>query len=187
MNLRERLRHETQMLHEQVEAECNVLRPGFHRHDYIHLLGKLHGWLAAVEPVLATALPPPFQAAFTSRHRADALMADMRYFGVEASSLEIMPWNATNIDELTALGAMYVVDGSALGGQVILKHLSPTLDISPTAGGRYFSGDGQDVRAQFKTFCAQLDAFDDPQSADRIMSGAKETFARLLVWMQQRD
>ena len=38
-----------------------------------------------------------------------------------------------------ALGCLYVVEGSTLGGQVIARHLRQTLGVDPRCGGSFFA------------------------------------------------
>lgn len=57
-------------------------------------------------------------------------------------------------DALAALGSLFVVEGSALGGQVIVRRLGTQAALAPAL--RYFQGHGEATRARWRRFCALL-------------------------------
>ena len=79
-------------------------------------------------------------------------------------------------DVYTAAGALYVLEGSTLGGQIILKHLQKTM--SPGfKGSQYFSAYQYKTGSMWKSFLQQLNAM--PQSIfneHQMIAGAKKTF-----------
>lgn len=86
-----------------------------------------------------------------------------------------------------ALGGLYVLEGSALGGQVLFRHARRSLGISAERGGRFLSGDGSDTGRRWRAFLTVLAAM--PQSgpeADRVEDGALATF-RLFVDQLARE
>ena len=77
-----------------------------------------------------------------------------------------------------AFGAVYVVEGATLGGQVITREIASTLGITPMSGGRYFFGYGNETgrmwtqtRQSLARFAIQSD------DEDGMIRGAIETFA----------
>ncbi|MFA9213198.1 MAG: biliverdin-producing heme oxygenase [Candidatus Methylacidiphilales bacterium] len=82
----------------------------------------------------------------------------------------------TYTDVYMAAGALYVLEGSTLGGQIIVKHLQkamPTGFVSIT----YFSGYQQKTGGMWKEFLQQLTALpQSTQQEEQIIMGAITTF-----------
>ena len=79
-------------------------------------------------------------------------------------------------DVYKAAGALYVLEGSTLGGQIIVKHLQKTLPPG-FVNTTYFSGYQQRTGSMWKEFLQQLIAL--PQSTleeQQIITGAINTF-----------
>jgi len=75
-----------------------------------------------------------------------------------------------------ALGILYVVEGSSLGGRVILQNITKTLGYTEENGARYFSGYGNTTGSQWKKFLDMLSDYErDYGQSDQIIAGA--TFA----------
>ena len=82
----------------------------------------------------------------------------------------------TFTDVYSAAGALYVLEGSTLGGQIIVKHLQKKMATS-IGNSAYFSGYQQKTGSMWKAFLEQFTAL--PQSAQeeqQIIKGAIATF-----------
>jgi heme oxygenase len=86
-----------------------------------------------------------------------------------------------NDDLMAALGAFYVLEGSTLGGRVLLREVRERLGDVPTG---FLAGYGdqtghrwKQTRAALVAGVATAPAFD--QAADRLVRGAIDTFAEL--------
>jgi heme oxygenase len=84
-----------------------------------------------------------------------------------------------------ALGALYVVEGSTLGGQVILRDLRARL--GPALGGAdaFFAGHGPATGALWQAMRRTLDQFgqERPDAADEVVEAAARTFRAIGAWM----
>ena len=78
-----------------------------------------------------------------------------------------------------ALGAMYVIEGSTLGGQIICNMLKKQLKIED--GLSFFSGYGEQTIPMWKRFQAVLD-LPGSQQGDKIIEAANDTFGKFEVW-----
>jgi heme oxygenase len=83
---------------------------------------------------------------------------------------------------LQLLGAMYVLEGSTLGGQVITRQLA----LAGIPLRTYFTGYGTRTGPRWKTFCQLLTeaASTDPDQ-DEVVASACLTFQRLDQWIAQ--
>ena len=85
-----------------------------------------------------------------------------------------------------ALGALYVVEGSTLGGRIIEKHLARTLGVSPDDGARFYHSYGEQRGDRWKALKAALDAFGEahPDARPRVVAAAGDTFDALRTSME---
>ncbi len=118
---------------------------------------------------------------YSSRRKLAWLEADLKDLGHTDGTLANLPEfpGVPHLtDPLEALGALYVLEGSSLGRQVMLGKLGPRLDIRPDWGGRFFNGYGKETGRMWQSFVAVLnDAGRSPEAARLIESSAVAGFA----------
>ncbi|MDC8014397.1 biliverdin-producing heme oxygenase [Tahibacter soli] len=81
-----------------------------------------------------------------------------------------------------ALGSMYVLEASALGGLVVARAVSGQHGLGPSHGARYFVGWGERTGTLWREFRATLDAElgDADHLSDRACAAAVATFEALI-------
>jgi heme oxygenase len=190
-SLLDSLREATRSAHaaiEHVPALSRLMAGDLTRADYGATLSRLYRFHAGLEPALAAALADlPELAAFTAPERSRAIAADLAELGLglpPPAAPEALP---VMTDAPAALGCLYVVEGSALGGRVIARRLADTLGVTDDRGARFFGGQSaQAVRSRWLALCAVLETLGqrlDPQARDRLLAGAVACFTRLGSWM----
>jgi heme oxygenase (biliverdin-IX-beta and delta-forming) len=177
------VRARTRELHERAEALidlptlCTVER-------YRTLLSRLLGFHGPLERRLAHVDLRPVGLDLDARLKAHLLEDDLRCLGVE-------PGQVPACDDLPALpalpealGCLYVLEGSTLGGQVISRHLRETMGIVPGGGGSFFASKGRDVGALWRAFCRALEAGcpGEPEAV-RAAESAARTFSSFNGWL----
>lgn len=116
------------------------------------------------------------------------LAADLSALGVCVADVQDAPPSALpplhRFDQ--ALGACYVIEGSALGSQFMLPQLQKTLGDQMTAADSFFRGRGPGTGAFWKEFRAALDLYGDrhPEQGSRVVDSAIATFEAIGIWMQ---
>ncbi|HEX4608640.1 MAG TPA: biliverdin-producing heme oxygenase [Urbifossiella sp.] len=185
MDLLAELKTRTRPHHERIEAGLNPMREGLTRADYEYLLAGFYGFYAPWEDRAATALRPDLRAEFDRRRKAPALDRDLRFLGADPAGLPRCARLPPTDSAAAVLGAMYVVEGSTLGGQHIARHLARTLGVRPGAGCDFFSGYGDETGAMWKQFRAWLTAHGVGQE-EVVVAAAADTFDRLGAWMSAR-
>ena len=175
-----RLRAETRPYHDAVEQnEFNqALGAGTPSAEATaRFLAKMYGFLQPYEAQLrhhAEALGPAWEIA--ERQRAHLILDDL---GVPASALPLCPTMPPLATVPQLLGAMYVVEGSTLGGQVLARQLAKAdIDLR-----RYFIGYGERTGPRWKAFCHLLAAAATPANEDAIVQSASHTFQQLAAWL----
>jgi heme oxygenase len=132
------LRTGTASRHDDVERTLDLMDPGLRRSRLVSVLDRLHGFWAAAEAGLdgwAGRQPGDACAVDWPCRRRTALFADeLRALGAPASAQR--PDLAPVIGTDEALGRMYVLEGSTLGGRLIDRHLAGLPQLADRRGRR---------------------------------------------------
>ena len=120
------------------------------------------------------------------RRRAPLLQADLMALGVAPAALARLPQYAgigVASCAAAAMGALYVIEGSTLGGIHIARALAP-LCAALGGGRRFFLGHGERHGAMWRGFLAALEARAASEADIAAMvEGAATTFAAFEFWM----
>ncbi len=142
-----------------------------------HFLAKMYGFLVPYEARLkAQNLGPEWET--DTRQRTHLILEDLQQ---PASSLAICSDMPPMETWPQLLGAMYVVEGSTLGGQVITRQLAKQNIPLRT----YFSGYGERTGLLWKAFCQLLTQEATPENEAEIVQSASLTFQKLDAWLNQ--
>ncbi len=171
----EQLRQHTRARHDRLEAQLSLLDETLSPARYAALLVRFHAVWQGLDPKLASLLDPAF---WTPRRRLPWLDADLAALRLAPPPAIAAP---TLASEAAALGALYVVEGSTLGGRIILRHLHH-LGLQPAT---YFNGYGDATGPMWKAFVTRLDAA-PPATAPAILAGASLTFDHLQHGLTQQ-
>jgi heme oxygenase len=176
--LTNRLRLGLAPLHAELEALMGL--PGRLKTlaDYVRCLRLFHGIFAPLEQSLGAQREWAYHGIdFESRRRAPALGADLRALGHEVPAFE--PLNPSLFSRFSeAFGALYVLEGSTLGGKFILAAINQTIGPELSGATRFFSGHGAQSGALWRDFKAALDRYGraGPGHADDVIAGAAECY-----------
>jgi heme oxygenase len=177
MSASSRLREETRDEHRAIEAVVPLMREAIDRDGYFRYLAAVLGFVEPLERELALHLD--------ARPKRHLLVADLSSLGatdVEISALpRAMPLRID--DRAEAYGALYVMEGSTLGGALIAKHLRARIDDCPL---RYLAPYGESAGASWKRFRAELDAELRDEQADQAVESARRTFRAFAGWLASR-
>jgi len=192
-----RLRAETHAAHDRIEnlpELCCLMAPDLSTRAYVQALSGLHAFHGRVMASLPR-VPDGFLAPLVAQgdieapgaHTLQALAEDLLWFGLPTPGR--MPAISGLHDAASALGALYVAEGSALGARVIGRAVALSLGVSPGKGGSFFCGPTADVaRLRWRSFCAVLARAEPCLDADgtaRVIAGALATFAGLAYTLER--
>ena len=187
-----RLRSETRALHASTERR---VAPAERLRDvgaYARLLAALYPLYASIEDRLEPfgadwlELEPPLDVAL--RRRAHLLVTDLASLGLDE------PWRigaaAPAIESFAqAFGALYVLEGSRLGGRVLARQVSAAVGAPASQAQRFLRGEGTEVGrlwTELRTALAGFAAGSDAGTRDDVIVGALETFRcfdrQLALW-----
>lgn len=185
--LLEEIKSRTSHLHEQVEADLEILGECFTLGDYRQLLGRFYGFVEPWEPRLREALGGE-AALFEGREKRVRLERDLQFLGMNEGDLRALPrcGDLPKLDSVaSALGSMYVFEGATLGGQILWRHFQDKFGL--TGGGCHFFGSyGVDVGRMWKLFRGILVEHSSPEADPVIVGSAVATFESLARWLEGR-
>ncbi|MGC3945114.1 MAG: biliverdin-producing heme oxygenase [Chryseolinea sp.] len=187
MDLIQQLRSETESDHRALEKDLvKKIKAVRTSTDYIDLLRLMHGFYAAMEGQLQDYLSHDAALDFYARRKADWLITDMETVGgiEDVRYCPIVP----EVDSFSsALGAMYVLEGSTLGGQIIAKMLKQQLGKDSDEGLTFFLSYGPQTAAMWNRFKSYLDKPFDDRERTEVVRGAKETFTSFRKWIERYE
>jgi heme oxygenase len=160
--------------------------PGLTREAYLRVLERLQPIIATWETYLALAPGLPDGSFRSERNRLPLLVQDLEFLrgsggraaDEQACVLPVLDGNAQ------WMGAMYVMEGSRLGGQLIARHVEETLSLAPGEATRYFRGFGDRTGPMWKEFVQRLQQDVPDGETEEAILGAKKMFATFGAWMR---
>jgi heme oxygenase len=178
------LRTATSAEHAAVERTLGLLDPELDRARLVAVLARLHGFWSAAEAGLdAWADRHPVDAdtvTWSRRRRAPLFAGDLAALGAGAPTHRPELPGLPGTDE--ALGRMYVLEGSTIGGTFIDRHLG---GLPGLAGVRLraFSPYGAETGAMWHAFRqVTRDRVADGGDAGAVVGAARDTFTALAEW-----
>jgi len=185
---RQRLRDGTHEAH--VRLNRHPMLKGITRPDYpldlyrVVLVAYFHFYRALEEAIDRSPALSGLRFSYDNRRKLQWLAEDLRFFGIDPDDPGLRPAAPVTILPLThpaqLLGALYTIEGSSLGGEVISCHLALHLGITPDRGGRFFHGYGDRIAALWKEFEAFIGlALPDEGSSGIAVLSARTTFESL--------
>lgn len=174
-----RLRSQTDVSHKRLEAlplskilvdtQITVV-------DYSKYLELMHDVVYQMERVIFPILQS-YVCDLEERKKAHLILSDLEVLGHQKSTSSDVFDSAAVSNTGFAMGMLYVLEGSTLGGRFILKNISENLGFDATKGASYFAGYGNKTGSAWKNFLAILTAFEaDHEAETDIIKGADYAF-----------
>lgn len=171
--------------HQQTEkvliGKMKAMRSG---QDYINLLNLFYGYFGALELHIERYINASNLADYEDRRKTSAIADDITALGA------IIPALATDdklpvIDNyLKAFGALYVIEGSTLGGKIISKMIQQHLHIKDGPGLSFFNSYGPQTEYMWDNFKEILNHVAITAEDEEIITGAaNQTFAKFEAWL----
>lgn len=176
-----RLKEATHATHDRLDKSIMAHKPFESRARYglfVTVQHQFHREIDALyaDPVLDKLLPD-----LAGRRRFDLIEQDLSDLHMTVPAAETSPVFAknTDLDLPTALGWLYVAEGSNLGAAFLLKE-AQKLGLTDTCGARHLAAAPEGRGLHWKTFTAALDGvkLTGPEE-ERVIAGAHAAFARV--------
>jgi len=186
-NLREKTGESHKQLEENKYSKA-ILDPSVKLADYQTYIAKLYGVTRACErdifPEIASVMPD-----LEERYKSGLIVKDLANTGVSRVGLDNIPvFQFTTSGIAAALGVMYVLEGSTLGGKFLYKHINQTLGFDGDNGASYFWGYGQKTGMLWKLFISSLVNYAVEENCEEeIIASAVQTFTTIDNWLNEAD
>lgn len=143
--------------------------------DYADFLTYFHTYFSQVEKAIAPFITEQLLPDYKDRRNSVYLKNDIEELGGQVN--ECAPINLPVIEnQLQALGALYVMEGSIMGGSIIIKMLEKG---GITKGISFFSGYGEATGQKWGVFVSILNQqAASPAQEATVINAANEAFAR---------
>lgn len=182
MSLSSDLKKRTRTLHEKVEDRMmsrQMLQAGFTMQQYLDILRiQLYFYARHEELVFKAASSILPSEVLDDRMKFNKLVMD-------AADLELeLPAMTTGIDKKPgeSLGWLYVMEGSMLGGQVIVRSLMKNNEIRKSGAVRFYRGYGEQTGTKWLEFKNAIDELEvDPAERSEVLEGAIDAFQEYLL------
>ncbi|HEY0742734.1 MAG TPA: biliverdin-producing heme oxygenase [Chryseosolibacter sp.] len=183
--LADELKEQTRLVHADLEKKLLTHIQGVKDTGrYTRLLVLMYGYYAALEQQLdrfRQDLPD-----YNIRRKSQAILDDLDVLAYPTKQIPVC-LDVPSIHSLpSALGAMYVLEGSTLGGKIISKMLLkqvPTLEGST----RFFQGYKEESMTMWQKFKEHLHSTVDESQQHETHFAAKETFVKFKKWLEYHD
>ncbi|PRA26756.1 biliverdin-producing heme oxygenase [Pseudomonas poae] len=190
-SLLEALRTGTALLHVALEKRlpffCERLDAGW----YQRLLPAYYGFYAPMEAALYDSglIPEGFDQ--TLRVKTPTLLGDLNALGLDEAAITALPRCAelpTFDTPAACLGALYVLEGATLGGQVLRREMAQRLDINADNGGAFLNVYGAETGRRWKDFLDYLGSQPlDACAKERAVLAARSTFSCFEQWLDSQE
>lgn len=181
--LSEKVKAATRTDHEYVEALLmHQLQHMQTINDYATVLKMFYNYFSGAERNIQEQLKPPFLPDIRERQRMQLLINDLEVIGSQPTLEPGVPQPAIT-SKASAFGALYVLEGSTLGGKYIANMLkNHTRVVIPENALQFFSGYKQQTGEKWKSF---LEVFNRQSEEGEIIGAAKQTFHSLKIWAEK--
>lgn len=158
--LMDELRQKTSALHRATESAFDLPRVCASPANYAAMLRTMLSVYRPLERRLDRVDWRQTDIQWAQRKKTALLERDLKALG-EGTNVADSP-EAANIplqSTAAAIGCLYVLEGSTLGAQFIVKQIDKTLKLTPKTGAAFFAAYGASTREKWASFSAAADAY----------------------------
>ena len=189
MTLSLNLKEYTSAAHQQLEKELiKRLKSKALESDYLAILQVFYGFVHALETEIFKYVDESVLPDFSERRKSDWLVNDICSVGGNQKDIP----QATDLpliqNKFQAFGALYVMEGSTLGGEIISKMLVGKLGDQGAKGLTFFKSYGEETAGMWKRFKDVLDGISINQDTEKqVLVSADQTFLKFKHWIEKND
>lgn len=180
----EELKRSTKAEHQALEGKIvRLIKGTMSLADYHELLRFFYGFYQPVESGVLAHLDEKHLPDIKSRRKSSLLKADLQATGYDGNGLSTSTKLPAIDDIPTAFGALYVLEGSTIGGRYILDLLKQQVVLPEPDGIAFFFGYGHETMTYWEAFKSALNHH--VKTRDAIFAAtasAKQTFQAFSYW-----
>ena len=190
-SLLEALRTGTGSLHVALEKRLPFFSVRLDADWYRRLLEAYYGFYAPIEAALYGngLIPNGFDCVL--RAKTPTLIRDLNAFGLDDHAINALPrcTRLPTFDSPAAcLGALYVLEGATLGGQVLRREMATRLALDSDNGASFLNVYGAETGRRWKEFLDYLGSLSlDMPAKQRAVMAARSTFSGFEQWLDSQE
>lgn len=160
---------------EQLPISMSIISPDMKIEEYTNYLSLMHDVHNDTEkfvfPLLSGLIDDLEQ-----RKKKQLIENDLLFLNYKKTN-SAQVFQTTEMTIPFALGVLYVMEGSTLGGRFILKNVSKFEELSGEKGTSYFNGYGDKTGSYWKAFLSLMSEYEQEHNCgEEIIEGAKYAF-----------
>ena len=141
--------------------------------DYAAFLTKFYTYFSQVEKAIAPYITAKLLPDHSERRNSSFLKNDIEVLGSNVANVKEVEIPAIS-NAVSALGALYVMEGSIMGGKIIIQMLEK---LGITSGVSFFSGYGQETGQKWGVFTKVMnETASSEEDEQQAVNTANETF-----------
>lgn len=176
-----RLKANTHAAHDRLDSRIMAADPFGSRASYVNFLRVQHAFHQDIDALYDNAQLDKLLPDLAGRRRLSAIEGDLTDLDGQSDLGAATPafQPAAPHDLATALGWLYVAEGSNMGAAFLLK-AAKKIELSETFGARHLAGAPEGRGLHWRTFTAALDTIAlSPDEEDKVVAGATAAFTRV--------
>ncbi len=178
------LKQETKPAHIETEKVLvKRLKEMRTKEAYAGVLKMFYGFVRPLEQQINSYISELELADINERRKATRLQDDLIALGIDEKP-DICKDLPTIHNTSHAFGALYVIEGSTLGGEIIVKMLKANSALEvPDAALSFFYGYKENNLQMWQKFQRSMEQHMKPANVQQVIKAANETFRFLKNWM----
>lgn len=172
--LKEKTQANHQLLEKRLVAQMRSIQS---EQDYTALIAFFYSYFGGLEKAIEQHLDQTRFTDYHTRRKAELLANDLNELGTASPLLATGNQLPVINNHQQALGALYVIEGSTLGGQIIGKMIAKQLPALGNHGLSFFNGYGDDTMPMWERFKLVINQPENLPGDEMIMA-ANETFLK---------
>jgi heme oxygenase len=182
------LKQYTQKNHLQLEkVMVNEIHKITSELGYVLFLKIFYGYFAGLEVNIAQFVDKNELSDYPKRRKTSLLSNDLISLGASLPSIATDEELPTINNLLQAFGALYVMEGSTLGGQYIANMIREQLQWKELKAVSFFEGYGSETVGMWESFKTVLDEHaTTKEDLQTILKSSDETFVKFKSWFEKQ-
>ena len=183
----EKIKEATLTNHQQVEKILvTKMKQMRSKEDYAALLQMFYSYFGALEKKLNQFINNDNLPDHAQRRKTEALESDLNAVGADKTTMASEAELPVIGNAQQAFGALYVIEGSTLGGSIIAGMMKQYFVFDGDAGLSFFNGYGGQTMAMWQAFKQSLNhAAVSVADEEMIIGAANQTFACFKNWIER--
>ena len=184
--LSEELKLNTKQQHQLLEKKMVAqMKSITTTNEYAKLLSLFYSFFGGLEAAIDKYLDSSLLPDYPLRRKSAALALDLNNLSNPLPVIAFKNDLPEIKDHLQSIGALYVMEGSTLGGRIISKMMLQQLNLVEMDSLTFFNGYGEQTMSMWQIFKQSIDIPLSATEVDIIIKSANDTFMQFCNWFDK--